>query len=167
MSNSWVGFEVEVDEGEISRTVAGIRRRHLAALDRAGNRIADQMITRIRELTSNWRHKPILAREVDTSGGLVSAAVDIKSDVFHWLDKGTRSYIIRPKPGGVLAFQRYRAKTRVGSLHSGGGGAYGPIIYTRKPVMHPGIKPRKFTEALNQEAARYGPLFIREELDRA
>lgn len=77
-----------------------------------------------------------------------------------WIDKGTRkNYPIRPKKkGGVLAFQTGGSpKSRVGKIASYKG-RRGNVTRYSKGVIHPGIKPRKWTPAIQKE---FQPIFRR------
>lgn len=63
-----------------------------------------------------------------------------------YLDKGTKSHIIRPKnPNGVLAFPSwYKSGSRPNSLFVGASSSGGPTIFAKK-VKVKGIKPRNWS----------------------
>lgn len=85
------------------------------------------------------------------------------AEVFSYVDLGTKGPYPIPKAGNTnaktLHFQwggkgSYKAKTKPRVLGSTGGGSTGPMV-SFKRVMHPGIKPRKFSETI---ARRWGQL---------
>lgn len=78
------------------------------------------------------------------------------SQVFSWVDLGTRPHVIRPKksnPTQRLAFQTgYRPKTLpVAQAHVGPGRAEGNL--TRPMIVHhPGTAPRQFTKVFQKRS---------------
>lgn len=114
--------------------------------------------------------KPRFAPRVVVRPDLIMAFVDVAGSAkkkFIYVDKGTgkygprkRAYLIQPKtPGGKLHFQTgYSAKTApVAKVNVGTGQRSGPWVKTIR-VIHPGIKPRKFTETVWDEL---NPDFVR------
>jgi hypothetical protein len=79
------------------------------------------------------------------------------AEIWGYVNSGTRPHVIRAR-GRSLAFRTgYRAKTRPGSIRSGGGGASGDYAYAPE-VQHPGTEPRDFT---GQIAEKWKPEFRR------
>ena len=97
--------------------------------------------------------------------------LDKASDIYHFVDAGTRPHIIRPKrPGGSLIFQwggpgSYKAKTSPRVIGSTAGGPTGPIVAFAH-VHHPGTKARKFSETIarrwGQLSKKYAPKTMRD-----
>lgn len=94
----------------------------------------------------------------------VTVAVDKRTKagrIYNWIDKGTgrygvkkRAYEIKPKPSnksGLLSFRtQYIPKTAPIAKVGGLGKAVGQRIRVKR-VMHPGIKPRKFSQTIEKK----------------
>lgn len=114
-------------------------------------------------VTSNWRNKPSFS--ISTIIGTHEIIVRVTPSrnkagmIWTWLDQGTgkygkrrSAYPIRPKPPNTtLSFRTgYSPKTAVGARGLSGFGGLGRATgawVRAKEVMHPGIKPRKFSLA--------------------
>lgn len=99
--------------------------------------------------TAGWR-TPVtfVVREAGVARGGASIIIGTESEVYGYVDKGTRPHPIRPKSAKVLRFQTgYRPKTRPRVLRSTSGGATGPAVFA-KQVQHPGTRAREFTETI-------------------
>lgn len=99
--------------------------------------------------TSTWNHKPRFAifrnkpwvREVSTD-----------SEIYGFVDEGTKPHEIRPRNGRVLVFKgNYRPKSKVKVIGSSSGGAAGAEVFTQKPVQHPGTEAREFSDMIQEE----------------
>lgn len=110
-----------------------------------------------------WKKKPRFAPRVEIKPDQLRAFVDITGTmkkIFVYIDKGTgrygprkRAYEIKPKaPNKLLRFQKgYKPKTApVAQINVGPGKATGKWV-SKVKVIHPGIKPRKFTETVAKE----------------
>lgn len=111
----------------------------------------------------DWRKKPRFAGRVTIRPDYIEVKVDVAGTakkIFGYVDQGTgkygpqkQPYFIRPKtPGGVLTFQGgYSARTEApAKINVGTGQHFGDWV-SKKEVLHPGIKPRKFTEKVEEE----------------
>src|SRR5678816_3795076 len=70
--------------------------------------LAEQAKERFEDSTSTWSHKP------DFTIKQTSAGVEISTDseIFGFVDQGTKPHVIEPKSANVLAFQSgYAAKS--------------------------------------------------------
>jgi hypothetical protein len=124
-------------------------------------RAAADAVKAFRSATASWKHKPTIEIIYDRDG---IPSVIVHGDVFYFVDVGTDPHTIAPK-GGFLRFQAgFTAKTTPGSLASGPGGSFGPYVFTRKPIEHPGTKPRGFSEAAKRRADDDLGKFVGDEL---
>lgn len=129
------------------------------------------ILTDLQYAVVSWRRRPNFRAQIRVSRHLL--AVEVSPDrhskagkIFVWVDKGTgvhgphkRPYIIRPRPRrrggkGYLKFQTdYLPKSlpvakgaKAARVNVGPGVAIGPWVQTES-VLHPGIEPRRITEA--------------------
>lgn len=124
---------------------------------------AEEALRRYERITSDWKTK-VTFHIRKLKGGV---AVGTRNKVFNFVDKGTKPHIIRPKRSRVLRFQAsYKAKTRPGSLTSGGGGATGSTVFTARPVQHPGTQAREFTPRIAAEMRKVYSREMRKAISR-
>jgi len=112
--------------------------------------------------TRTWKHKPKFEMKVSLKRVAAEGSIEVftTDEIYGYVSGGTRRHIIKPKvrrrgPRGrfakaakTLAFPSSSTpKTRPGVVGSGRGGSSGPTVF-RRQVMHPGIKARKFDEAI-------------------
>lgn len=99
--------------------------------------------------TAGWRTSvTFVVREAAAVRGGASIIIGTDSDVYRYVDEGTRPHSIKPKRAKILRFQTgYRPKTRPRVLRSASGGATGPAVFA-KQVQHPGTRARGFTETI-------------------
>jgi len=69
-----------------------------------------------RSIRTTWTHNRVM--------------ISVDAPYAIYVEEGTRPHIIRPRTSGVLRFEK----------------PSGEIVYTKKPVHHPGFKGRKFVE---------------------
>lgn len=134
-----------------------LQRELLAEIQAAGQ----DLTADFRKVTGNWTHKPQFDVSTVISVQEIAVRVTPKRNkaglIWMWLDQGTgkwgkrrAAYPILPKPPNtVLTFRAgYSPKTSVNakgiSGYGGIGRATGGWVKT-KAVMHPGIKPRRFS----------------------
>lgn len=106
---------------------------------------------------ATWKHKPEFVRVFTRLVGSVSTS----DQIYVWVSEGTRGPYRIPREGtALLVFQAgYQPKTIPHLVYSRSGGPFGPTIFVRGPVMHPGIKePRKFDKTV---AAYVRPWFTK------
>jgi hypothetical protein len=111
-----------------------------------------EMLRRYRRTVSTWTHQPQFTSDTEATATSVAVIVGTDSPVYAFVDRGTKPHAIVPKrPGYPLRFRSdYQAKTAVGVLNSGAGGASGDWVRAMR-VWHPGTKARRFTEMIFQE----------------
>jgi hypothetical protein len=129
-----------------------IRRNLTRAVDQTANIVRDDFKRTVR----TWRTKAAFAKrgpiqKIDN----IEAKVSTNSEIYLFLDKGTRKNYPIPKSGTAnLRFRSgYTAKTRVRVIGSRGGGASGPFVHRRR-VIHPGIKAREFSLTIAKRRLR-------------
>lgn len=140
-----------------------LRREILDELNDAG----DTMKREFKKVTSDWRHKPKFNTFTEIGRKQIVLTVipekfGMAANIWRWVDAGTgrygkrkSAYPIRPKrtnPTQTLRFRTgYSPKTApVAKYNQGTGSASGPWV-SKKEVMHPGIKPRKFTITISNK----------------
>ncbi len=141
------GFE-EVQKLINPRT---IRRNLTKAVDQTANIVRDDF----RKTVRTWDTKPRFIKRgpVQKTAG-PEANVGTDSEIYLFVDSGTKAHLIRPRNVGLLRFQSgYTAKTRVRVVGSRGGGPRGPFV-TAKSVRHPGTKARKFADEISRRRVK-------------
>lgn len=117
---------------------AAIKRQISKELDKA----AKQAVTEYKKTTATWDGQPDFAI---TKEGEFGRIVGTESDVYGYVDHGTRPHIIRPVNVQNLAFQTgFSAKTAINVIGSSQGGSSGPTVFARE-VKHPGTDARNFS----------------------
>jgi hypothetical protein len=82
------------------------------------------------------------------------------------LNDGTRPHTISPSPGGVLVFRTpFESKTLPRSIMSRSGRDGGDVVFTRKPVNHPGTAPRDFDTVIAQKWDRQFATIMQRAID--
>lgn len=110
-----------------------------------------------------WTHKPAFDVTITQSKGDYSVTAGTDSDIYGFVDSGTKAHVIRPKRSKYLRFSSgYRAKTRVGIIGSQQGGAFGSDQFAAQ-VFHPGFPGRNFTKNI----ARRRQVSIQQEVSQA
>ncbi len=137
------------------------RRELRAEMERHGRAVKREF----EDIVSDWKpeHRPQFTVERKLSARELRVVVRPykrrkASRIFGWVDRGTRSYTIRPKrrnKRGRLAFRTgYAPRTQpVARAHVGPGKASGPWVMPKK-VRHPGIRARKFSESIGKRTEK-------------
>ena len=118
--------------------------------------IGEQLAEKHRQVTRNWSKRiRFTVRQVVEPGFIGVEIVPAGRDkrIWRFVDKGTHGpYIIRAKKrGGMLAFRTgYQPKTAPVARVLQGGKATGKWV-KKVQVIHPGIRPRKFTKTFDRE----------------
>lgn len=160
-----------------SRRVRSTARQALIEQDRL---IQEELVATVRDtteegiahferITVQWKRKPKFRPVLTVRPSVIKSEIGISGAgalQWIWIDRGTgrrgpkkRAYVILPKdPAGRLKFQTgYAARTApVAKFNRGPGRSFGPWV-SPKVVVHPGIRPRKFTETLFEK--RLSPPF--------
>jgi len=101
--------------------------------------------------TATWDHQVTFNQRTNLASGAVTAEVWTDDEIYGYVNDGTRPHEIRPRNAKVLVFQSgYSAKTSPGKVASRGGGASGPLVFS-KGVNHPGTKARNFDDAIQKK----------------
>jgi hypothetical protein len=97
---------------------------------------------------ATWRRKPKFEQLIGLDKQQATVLVGTDSEIYKYVDEGTRPHRIVPRRARYLRFQvGYRAKTVPNVIGSTAGGKFGPIVY-RKAVQHPGFPGRNFTKII-------------------
>ena len=121
---------------------------------------AEEVKDAFEQTTRTWSSRPDFTVTQQRDG----YSVGTDSDVWRFLDEGTRSYDIRPKRTKVLRFQSgYSAKTKPRAFSSSSGGTRGSVIF-RPRVRHPGIKARRWSSTAKDKYQGQVALAINERL---
>lgn len=84
----------------------------------------------------------------DLIGGDLVGKVFTTSEIYGYVNFGTKPHDIYPKTAKVLRFQSsYKPKTRPNIIGSSGGGASGPDVFSQH-VHHPGTEARNFDKEI-------------------
>lgn len=87
------------------------------------------------------------------------------SEIYGYVNDGTRPHKIRTKTASTLAFQaNYRAKTVVRRIGSRQGGSSGPTVFARE-VNHPGTDGRHFDEEIAVKWGKELPVQMQRAID--
>lgn len=124
-------------------------KEYLDALQSAAQKTAGLVIRDLESTVKTWNTKVAFDVTITRIKGdyVVTAGTD--SDVYKWVDGGTKRHIIRPKRSKYLRFKSgYAPKTRIGIIGSQPGGSFGTDVFTNQAVQHPGFKGRGFTKAI-------------------
>ena len=143
-------IEITVDDKEAMAYMRGLRASLWPdVLFAAGKTIQKDALDAFRKTTRTWWHQPEFEMMVQQTGNELEIVVGTDDRIYGYVDRGTPPHIIRPKkPGYPLRFQSgYKSKTTPGVIGSKAGGPRGDFVRAME-VHHPGTKPRKFSEAI-------------------
>lgn len=104
---------------------------------------------------ATWKNKPSFVIEKRTTANPMTLTVRPAkgrktTEIYGYVDQGTRPHIITPKRAKTLAFMTPSSpKTRPGYIGSGSGSRGNTAVFT-KMVRHPGTKPRKFSSTIQK-----------------
>lgn len=102
----------------------------------------------LQSTVATWSTKPKFSVTIEQSGGDYAVLATTDSDVYGYVDSGTRPHVIRPKRSRYLRFSSgYKVKTRPSIIGSQDGGSFGDDVFSRG-VHHPGTKARQFTKVI-------------------
>lgn len=143
-------IKVKASATNFAKIEKGVR----AALDTAKDGVLDDF----EATTQGWEHNVAFTATAERDGYTVGT----DDEIYGYVDQGTRPHVIVGAP--VLRFQSgYKPKTAPRVIGSGGGGATGGIVYTRR-VNHPGTEAREFSQTIAEKWQRELPLLINEAL---
>lgn len=105
--------------------------------------------TDFKATTQTWETKPSFAIDSPTPYERVIGTDD---DIYSMLNEGTPEHDIVPKMGKVLVFRTpFRPKSRPRYIGSNAGSKGGNVVFTRKPVHHPGTEPRAWNTTIAEK----------------
>lgn len=103
----------------------------------------------------------------DVKKAKFSRIIGTDSQIYEWVDGGTKPHPIRPVRASVLAFKTGgRPKSRVEKIVSRKG-APGKNQVFAKAVQHPGTEPRKFGETIQKKWEEQLPDILQRAIDAA
>lgn len=111
---------------------------------------------------STWKNKPDFTIEILAK---YSLEVGTENQIFEWVDKGTRKNYPIPKnplPYPLRFNSNFTPKTKPNVLKSFAGSSSPPVVRPMQ-VIHPGIKPRNFSDKIKKSYERR----FKENLDKA
>lgn len=114
--------------------------------------------------TATWNTRPAFRIEKGEGERIIGT----DSDVYGYLDEGTKPHTIEPRsPGGVLAFQPlgFRPKTRQNYIGSNTGNPGGGPVVIRRKVRHPGFPARNFAMKIAEKWQREWPAQVQRAID--
>jgi len=148
---------------KLSKAHQQAARRIPLAVAKGYTRIAKESIEMYQRTTGTWKNRPNFYAERTAN----DVTIKTDSQVYGWVDKGTRAHIIRAKNAPFLVFRwPYRAATRprvIGSIKA----QYGKNWARKVQVKHPGTKPRHFTDEIAKRMQKRAANIMRTEIKRA
>lgn len=95
--------------------------------------------------TNYWKNKPVFKATSEKKGDVFSVTVGTDSDIYRYVDEGTKPHTIVPVNARMLRWRGpFKAKTVPNRLESGRGNI-GTLRFAAFVVHHPGTKARNFT----------------------
>lgn len=143
----------KTNAAQVARDLNLQGRRLRNAYANAAEELGDGAADRYKRATRTWRRSIRFEVVTDASSRGFEVLVGTDDQVFAWVDKGTRvgkgKYPIVPRYAKALRWFNRTPKTTPGALQSGHGRILSGPHYAQG-VMHPGIKPRRFTEKVEE-----------------
>lgn len=133
-----------------------------------GHEFAAIVQRKLQTATRTWQHRPDFNIQVlAESSGRARVSVTTTSEIFGYVNEGTRPHFIAPKKrGGVLAFNsKFSPKSTPGSLQARRGSSGPPMVFSRG-VHHPGTKARRFDEVASRQAQVEGSRKVLQHINR-
>lgn len=138
-------------------------KKHQRAIELARDIVATAALQDFKGATRSWKHKPTFTITRDDE----STSIGTDSEIFGYVDQGTKRHIIRPKNKKRLRFGAgFSPKTSPGSLASGPGSKSGPMVYARV-VHHPGTKAREFSKQISDRSQDLLEKTTRQQIEKA
>lgn len=128
--------------------------RYIDEVNEAVSELGEEMKGDFEDVVNDWQTQVTFRKTIRVESGGVSVTVGPAQNarIWHFVDKGTRPHIIRPKRAGYpLRFRTgYSARTAPGHAHVGSGTASGPWRSAHE-VRHPGTEAREFTTTIYEK----------------
>lgn len=150
---------------KISKRYRNIAKKMPQAVERGLEVLADEAIAMHYKTTRTWRKERPRFYWKRTAKGVMMLT---DSQIYAWVDLGTKGpYPIVPVRAKALRFfSPYKAATKprvIGSTNA----SVGTTENFRQGVMHPGIKPRHFTDEIAKRVQKRAANVMRKELEKA
>lgn len=137
-------FKLKFVGSQVSQKLRAVAKQSPQLVDGALLDTAGETLIDFEKTTATWKTKPKF-RVVKIGKGY---SVTTKSDIYKFIDKGTRPYLIRAKYAPRLVFGvGGKPKTRANYIGSTAGKP-STGIRSALVVHHPGIKARNFTKLI-------------------
>lgn len=114
--------------------------------------------------TKTWSTRPEFVIEKIKDGRKVYT----KSEIYGYVNDGTRPHTIAPRNGKALVFggPGFKAKTSPGVIGSKKGARGKGTIITPKPVQHPGTQARNFSKTIAAKWQEQLPKIMQAQISR-
>lgn len=128
----------------------------LAMAERDLKPLTDEMKKLAEETVKTWEKKPefVVTLKAATNATRITYSITTDSEVWNWVDKGTKRHRIRARRASALVFQVGGQPKTIPNKLTSVPGLPGTETVGAKEVMHPGTKPRNFTPELRKEHSR-------------
>jgi hypothetical protein len=119
------------------------------AITNTMNATARAIQTDFNVTTQTWDDKPTFAIASPTP---YTRKIGTDDAIYSMLNEGTPEHDIAPRPGGTLVFRTpFRPKSRVRYIGSNAGSKGGNVVFTRRPIHHPGTEARDFDKVIAEK----------------
>ncbi len=117
-----------------------------------------EIISDFRKTVRTWDHPVAFRSKVTREGNHLVLRVYTVDTIYLFVNEGTGQYTPGGEPYLIKSKRKkhltvrvdFTPKTQPGRIEATPGG-YGDTVLLRKAVMHPGIRPRKFTEMIQKK----------------
>lgn len=140
-----------------------VYKRLPKAVEKGMKKAAERAKEDFEATAATWENKPSFTITEQGNGEYL---IGTDSDIWKWIDEGTKPYTIRPKKRFLVFSPGSRPKTSPGKITAGGGSRGSGVVFAKR-VNHPGIRARYFTRQITQRWRRGVAPFIRAELEEA
>jgi len=127
--------------------------------------------TDFKKTVATWDNRPTFAKKFIQSPNQMIEQVyptGANKDQYYYVHEGTKARLILPRPGNrVLKFKPgYLPATKPGNVGSKHAFRFGATVFATQVRNHPGIRPRKFSEAIAKKNQRPFEVDIQEAINR-
>jgi hypothetical protein len=148
---------------KVSARYQRIARKMPQAVQRGFEVLADEAIAMHYKTTRTWKKEHPKFYWKHTAHGI---AIMTDSQIYQWVDAGTKPHIIRAVNAPMLSFRYpYKSATKprvIGSTNA----SVGKNWARKFEVHHPGTKPRHFTDEIATRVQKRAANVMRAELDK-
>lgn len=149
----------------VPRKLAADPRKMALAITNSLNATARAIQTDFNVTAQTFDDKPTFAIASPTP---YTRDISTDNENYTRLNQGTRPHVISPRPGGTLVFRTpFKSKTLPRTIASGSGSKGGNVVFTRKPINHPGTAPRQFDSVIAEKWRKEFPATLQRAIDAA